>query len=439
MRKTIFTIMSFFVGLTLALGQERDLLSGVPIVNDINNYPSTLIARPEVGQAVVDPEFGIRIVRITDAATAESRSIVPMYSNTHAWNVDESYMILYEPGATHRAYLGQPPYTFLGSFQWPMAQDGPTDLENIHWSGTDPNIYRFPSLRGQLIEISIVPLEWRVLHDFSDLCGNEKLLMETHGRPSWDDRYWGFSCVRVQDETKLIFVYDLEEDSILWQYRIQLPERWIESTPRPSATGEFFVVQYQDGLYVFDRAGIVVGAFGVIDGNDFLLQGPEHSTIGLAKVNGVEYDMFFTTNFDPPVPNEASLLGYFISFPYIAYEYIGTQRNYPYPPSGIHHSGLAANWIWTSIKGTQNDGQSLLDNEVTLTSILDARVGRIVHHRSLVNNYWAEPHITASPSGTRAIFGSNWMVGFLPGTYDTIETYVIELPIYGVSEDLPEE
>ncbi len=38
--------------------------------------------------------------------------------------------------------------------------------------------------------------------------------------------------------------------------------------------------------------------------------------------------------------------------------------------------------------------------------------------------YWAEPHTVPSPSGTRAVFGSDW------GNGDTVDTYVVELPSY---------
>ena len=38
--------------------------------------------------------------------------------------------------------------------------------------------------------------------------------------------------------------------------------------------------------------------------------------------------------------------------------------------------------------------------------------------------YWAEPHTVPSPSGTRALFASDW------GGGASVDTYVIELPSY---------
>jgi hypothetical protein len=420
-----------------------DLLSGVPVVDSVTNYPASLVARPDPGEAINDPEFSSRIVRITDAAASPQKAIVPMYPSTHAWNADESLMILYEPGIGHRTYEGQPPYGYLGSFNWPTGQDAPTDIENIHWDPIDPNIYRYPNLKGQLIEVSISPLEFRVLRDFSDLCQGQKLLMEPHGRPSWawGDRSWGFSTAQPGTSTKLIWAYDMVEDRILWQYEIPLPGRWIESTPMPTPTGQYFVVQADDVLQVVDRQGQVVGFIGHLDGDGYMqMQEPGHSSLGMIKTVGEGYDMWVTVNFDPPVEYFATLIAYFTRLitPYQAYRYVGQERGYPYPPSGTHHSALTANWVWTSIKGNEVTGQTLLDNEVLLTNLVDGRVGRIAHHRSAVDNnpnypnhYWQEPHITTSPSGTRAVFGSDWSVGLEPAAmYDTVETYVVELPAY---------
>ena len=40
------------------------------------------------------------------------------------------------------------------------------------------------------------------------------------------------------------------------------------------------------------------------------------------------------------------------------------------------------------------------------------------------DSYWAEAHTVPSPSGTRAIFASDW------GNGTTIDSYVVELPTY---------
>src|SRR3990172_242802 len=63
------------------------------LVTDKLNHPMTALAKPAVGQTVVDPEFGTTIRRITDAGG--TGVIKPAYSTIPACNADESYLILY--------------------------------------------------------------------------------------------------------------------------------------------------------------------------------------------------------------------------------------------------------------------------------------------------------------------------------------------------------
>ena len=64
--------------------------------------------------------------------------------------------------------------------------------------------------------------------------------------------------------------------------------------------------------------------------------------------------------------------------------------------------------------------------------VADTNTGRVCRagrHRSWgkdnnVLGYWAEPHTVPSPSGTRAVFASDW------GNGSTVDSYVLELPAY---------
>ena len=112
---------------------------------------------------------------------------------------------------------------------------------------------------------------------------------------------------------------------------------------------------------------------------------------------------------------------------------VGPATGYPYPPSGTHVSAMAyrqPGWVFLSIVGDPT-GQRVLDSELVLADTNGGTVCRIGHHRSyggnntrLADNYWAEPHVMASPSGTRALFASDW------GNGSTVDTYVAELPGY---------
>jgi hypothetical protein len=439
MKQIALTIVSLILALPPAFGQPTDLLSGVPVVNDLANYPLTFVARPEPGEAVTDPQFGVTIRRITDAREFARRAVVPMYTGTQPWNADESLLLLYAPGQGHQLYLGQPPYSYLGQLNLP-GEWAPTDLENIHWDVDDPHVFRYPAYNKRLVEVNLAGTTsgeiLRIRHDFTDLCGTSKhkLLMEPHTRPSWDDRYWGFGCAQ-DDGNKWIFAYDLEQDAVLWQYRIPTGPQANYNVPMVMPSGEYFIVWWADDMLVLDRQGRVVN----------VIADPEYSHLALGRVKTatVTADFYWKHAFDLPYPTRGTLIGYWIPFGY-HYTYVGENRGFPYPKSGIHHSAISyhnPNWVWTSIIGYDVDGQSVLDNEILLVSALDGRVGRIAHHRSAkernpnlvpaVQGYWQEPHIAVSPSGTRAIFASDWSVGLAPSQmYDTIETFVVELPVY---------
>jgi hypothetical protein len=75
----------------------------------------------------------------------------------------------------------------------------------------------------------------------------------------------------------------------------------------------------------------------------------------------------------------------------------------------------------------------LLDLENLVANTNTGVVCRIGRHRSwgktntmlpTLGSYWAEPHTVPSPSGTRALFGSDW------GNGNNVDSYVVELPSY---------
>jgi len=107
---------------------------------------------------------------------------------------------------------------------------------------------------------------------------------------------------------------------------------------------------------------------------------------------------------------------------------VGQTNGWPYPPGGAHISAMtkAIGWVAASAVGNPASvGQVPLHQEVFLANSDTERVCRLAHHRSLAGEgpwgYWAEPHVSISPSGTRILFGSDWGGG--PG----VNTYVIDL------------
>jgi hypothetical protein len=113
---------------------------------------------------------------------------------------------------------------------------------------------------------------------------------------------------------------------------------------------------------------------------------------------------------------------------------VGPATGFPYPPTGTHVSSVAyrsPGWSFLSIQGIHT-GQGVLDGEIVIADTNSGRVCRAGHHRSfgrdntrIADSYWAEPHVVPSPSGTRAVFASDW------GNGSTVDAYVLELPAHG--------
>jgi len=91
-------------------------------------------------------------------------------------------------------------------------------------------------------------------------------------------------------------------------------------------------------------------------------------------------------------------------------------------------------WVDHDFEGTGTPPTpGLLDIENLVANTNTGVVCRIGRHRSwgktntaltTLDSYWAEPHTVPSPSGTRAVFASDW------GNGNSVDSYVVELPSY---------
>jgi len=120
-------------------------------------------------------------------------------------------------------------------------------------------------------------------------------------------------------------------------------------------------------------------------------------------------------------------------------------EDYGYSKSGTHISALAhknseGGWVAVSSMGYQRDGVQILDQELFVAKVdeFQGTVYRVAHHRSDEDDidYWGEPHVTISPSGTRLLYGSDWS-----GSEDgiSVDAYIAELGAYTSPPDEEEE
>ena len=156
----------------------------------------------------------------------------------------------------------------------------------------------------------------------------------------------------------------------------------------------------------------------------------EHASLGRTAAGG---DTYHAVAFDPgPLGSGVGSLVTFDLATGASRVIVGPATGFPYPPTGTHVSALAyrqPGWVFLSIVGEPRGKACWTTRSCSPTR--QHRVCRAAHHRSfgsdntrLADPYWAEPHVVPSPSGTRAVFASDW------GNGPTVDTYVVELPSY---------
>ena len=398
-------------------------------VNDKTNRPMTSLAKPIPLATYTDPVFGSKVTRISNSDSISSGIIRTLYSTIQAWNADESHLILWHRGEGHYLYDGNS-YALIEKLNVV-----PSDIEEIFWSITDPDVFIYPNqaigtfvptsngqyrLNGkELMEYNVSTGLYRVLKDFSSMCSGAGGI--TSGgdvqMPSYDGDVIGLRC------DNSIFSYRISTDTsvLLPENNLSSPQNNYVPSPFPSGERSYHYNTVRDEAMRIER--------------EFNLGRPdEHSSLGRMH-NG--NDAYFATAFDPTT--DGSCEGGVGSL--IVHDatngdcrvLVGQSTGYPYTLSGTHISALAnqnPGWAVVSSVGYGDEGDTLLEQELYLanTEPSNPQVCRIAHHRSSARfgsiGYFAEPHPVISPTGTRVLFNSDW------NNSGNVDVYVIELPTF---------
>ena len=391
-----------------------DLCAGM--VSDVMPHNMTALAKPAAGATVVDAEFGTTIRRITAVAgTGANAVIVPMYTTIPAWNADESRLILYALGGTgHQLYDGK-------TYQLIKKLDiNPPDLEQVYWDTSNPDILYYVD-GVSFIRYHVGAGTKEKLHDFGTVCGSSGAGNGSDPMfTSWDSRRLGLTCAGK------MFIYDWSNDTVLGP--VNAPSG---STPpaQVAPSGTLSYLPAGSGQ-VLDSSLAVVRSLG--------LHVPDnHASLG-QLANG--HDTWNGTVYDDGNDDAKSNVGNLVTWDLTngtGGAIIGPKTGFPYPPDG-HVSAMAyrqPGWVFVStyfvgsFSGTGTPPNGLLDMENLIADTNTGKVCRVGRHRSWgkanpVLDYWAEAHTVPSPTGTRAVFASDW------GGGASVDSYVVELPSY---------
>ena len=411
-----------------------DLCEG--LVTDKEPMRVKAVARPPFGKRYRDPAFGTTVIRISNSSDSEVYK--PPYSTIQAWNADESLLMLYKQSNRDGQHILLDGFTYepvkaLDIF--------PTDLEEVFWSHTDPDILfylskDFPDF--DFIKLNVRTDEKTVLRNFSDVCG-DKVVPTSGGdvlMQSMDDDKFGFRCDTGDNWT--MFSYDVSEDKVLTKpLGDGTPyENWTAPIPLPNG----------DGFWL--QGKVLEPDLETVRATLDMAKHHEHADIGFSW-DGRE--VYYATAFNPSKGECNDVVyrgvGHLIEHDLNTGECRGVideHDDYPYTTRGTHISGRATRkpgWVAMSSIGydkfdlfkSQRKAPPLF-SEIYLvdTNPNSERVCRIAQHRSYSKSaengdyhpYFGEPHATISPSGTRILFGSDW--------YDSgsVDAYVVELPAY---------
>lgn len=389
-----------------------DLCAG--LISDKSAHPLVSSPRPAKGVAFKDPAFGTRVIRITDVRGDFGSGVAkPMYSTIPAWNIDESRLVLWIRDKGHALFDGRT-YQYLG-----MLDVQPSDIEQVYWDSKESDFLWYIQSREtggrslrQLVLYQVSSGQKIPIHEFPN-AGKPRGFKVDNGDdpqfPSWDMKLWG---VRVS----------LSKGSE--KFSLTLPDnvegaRVINDGPTPQAcpSGRCMWVPEKRGSRLVDPATLETV-------RQLRLWGYEHGNLGR---NAAGQDFFAAVQFDSKPAG--TLIVENLQTGQIK-PLVSTANGYPYPPGGTHVSAVALRapgWVAVSVVG-RTDGRRVLDQELLLANVDSEKVCRIAHHRSHGKEgkagYWAEPHATISPSGTRIVFASDWQGG------EPVDSYVVELPSY---------
>jgi len=166
------------------------------------------VGKPPFRKYYREPAFGTKVMRITKAR--EGEVFKPAYSSMQAWNSDETKILLYRGGS-------DPGHVLLDGTTYEHVRDlniQPSDLEEVYWSHTDPDVFFYMSQH-------YIPT------------GGGDVQMQ-----SWDDDLFGFRC-RLSADKYMMFTYRLSTDEIIKAPIGEKTTQWQEwSAPIPGPSGK---------------------------------------------------------------------------------------------------------------------------------------------------------------------------------------------------------
>ncbi len=367
------------------------------------------VQKPAPNTAYMDPQFGTRVTRISDARSQKLAGVMPEYSRRQAWNANESLMLLHSGDGSSLLYDGV-------TYQYKKVLSA-VNGQDIFWHPTDPALIFF-NPENVIYSYNVNTGEQKKLYTFADY---KFVGTRAEGGLSRDGRWYTFVGQVLDPSTQEypfrdLGVFDMTTNQIA--AKLALPKNlqsldWISISP----LGNFVVVDYADtvaerfhGVEVYDRNFKLLWQKPLGAGHSDLAIDADGSEVLIMDVYDPQKNVTQIKKYWLADRNKETVL---LEVSSLFDLHISCQNQ--------NQAGLCFISTFDYVDRLTHDPRTWLTFEDEVFSLkLDGsgEVQRIAHHHSRRFSpttpdsdnsvYWAEPHATVSRNGDRVLFGSNW-------------------------------
>lgn len=347
--------------------------------------------RPAKGVVVRDPAFGSCVVRATDhAAEPPSGFARSDYSRRQAFNADNSRFIVY-------AYNGEWHLYDANTLQHIRALEGPIGDAEPQWHPHDPRtLFYVPNYGGMhLLSLDVETQRSTTVADFTGKlpwANAARVWTKSEGSPSADARYW---CFQAEDEDFGIlgvFVYDLQNQSVLGTHDLSARPDHVSM----SASGRWCVISHLadgGGTVAWDRTFSASRPLHATSEHSDLALGPSGEDLFVFVDYQSHAGDLVMVNLDSGV--RTTLFRTYIDGSATAYHVSG---------KGFSRPG----WVLLSTYASSGPQRWLHERIMAVELKAEPTIIPLAHHHSRSHGYWSEPHASVSRDFTRVLFTSNW-------------------------------
>lgn len=438
------------------------------MITDRDSRVVPRMSKPKPLATYIDPSFGTRITRVTDAPGGTARRT--LYNTIQPWNADESLLMLYHTGdknAGHHLYNGKT-YQYIRQMEFAAA-----DIEGIYWDNKNASALYFVQSRpkndplfGKLVKYNTQTRKRTLVADLEPVCGKPSNRRGRTARGGNDIQGMsgdliGLRCQNGEAKgtsSDVSFHVNVRNGRISKRVIID-PARPqggnafgfrpdVAASPMPS--GKRVVLQdsvFDANMNFLYRLDGSLSNYTASNGRQYKVPKLEHGAVGQMP-NG--NDAMFSPRYNAADDGCNSDSDYGRGA-LVAHDIqsgscqvmVGESTGWNYPLRGVHLSSVSRNnpgWVtMTSIGYGKLDflknGKKapLLFSELSLTHANpdNPSTCRLAHTRTLAKSasrgssyrggYFGEPHAVMSPSGSRILFNSDWHDS------GSVDTYAVNL------------